>query len=31
VAELEKLTGYNFLSEVPQEIQAVIEAKKDSP
>ncbi len=30
VAELEKLTGYDFLSDVPKEIQAVIEAKKDS-
>lgn len=27
VADLEKLTGYNFLSDVPTEIQAVIEAK----
>ncbi len=29
VDELEKLTGYDFLSDVPEEIQAVIEAKKD--
>jgi endonuclease G len=30
VDELEKLTGYDFLSDVPQNIQAVIEAKKDA-
>jgi endonuclease G len=30
VDELEKLTGYDFLSDVPQNIQAVIEAKTDS-
>ncbi|MCY7275416.1 MAG: DNA/RNA non-specific endonuclease [Phormidesmis sp. CAN_BIN44] len=30
VDELEKLTGYDFLSDVPVGVQAVIEAKKDS-
>jgi endonuclease G len=30
VDEIEKLTGYDFLSDVPEEIQRVIEAKKDS-
>lgn len=30
VDELETLTGYNFLSDVPEEIQKVIEAKKDA-
>ncbi len=30
VDELEKLTGYDFLSDVPAGVQAVIEAKKDS-
>ena len=30
VDELEKLTGYDFLSDVPSGVQAVIEAKKDS-
>lgn len=29
VDELEQLTGYNFLSDVPEEIQAVIETRKD--
>lgn len=29
VDELEKLTGYDFLSDVPEEIQKVIEAKKE--
>lgn len=29
VKELEKLTGYNFLSEVPSQIQDIIEARKD--
>lgn len=29
VDELEKLTGYDFLSDVPEEIQNVIEARKD--
>ncbi|KAM3112793.1 DNA/RNA non-specific endonuclease [Phormidesmis sp. 146-33] len=30
VDELERLTGYDFLSDVPQNIQAAIEAKKDT-
>lgn len=30
VDELEKLTGYDFLSDLPVGVQAVIEAKKDS-
>lgn len=30
VDELEKLTGYDFLSDVPEAIQKVIEAKKDN-
>ena len=30
VDELERLTGYDFLSNVPQQIQAAIESKKDS-
>jgi len=29
VDELEKLTGYDFLSDVPKEIQVLIEARKD--
>lgn len=29
VKELEELTGYNFLSDVPKQIQDVIEARKD--
>jgi len=29
VDELEKLTGYNFLSDVPKEVQDAIEARKD--
>ncbi|MBW4445008.1 MAG: DNA/RNA non-specific endonuclease [Plectolyngbya sp. WJT66-NPBG17] len=30
VDELERLTGYDFLSDVPESIQTVIEAKKDT-
>jgi endonuclease G len=29
VRDLEKLTGYNFLSDVPKKIQDAIEAEKD--
>jgi endonuclease G len=29
VDELEKLTGYDFLSDVPKAVQDAIEAKKD--